>query len=51
LVPLAFALGVIAFIVEYVAWTVGFGAVALARFSQMRRPPLPPVATAPPVIP
>jgi hypothetical protein len=47
---IAVTLGVIAFIVEYVAWTVGFGAVALARFGRPPSP-LPPVATAPPVIP
>jgi len=36
MVPFGFGLGVIGWLVEYLAWTVGFGAVALARFS--RRP-------------
>ena len=31
LFPFAVALGVLGFLVEYVAWTIGFGAVALAR--------------------
>jgi hypothetical protein len=48
--PMAFGLGVIAFIVEYVAWTVGFGAVALARFDR-RPPPAAPVAEPPPMLP
>src|SRR5262245_22392568 len=31
IVPITFGLFIIAFIVEYVVWTIGFGAVALAR--------------------
>ncbi len=50
IVPLAIGLGVIAFIVEYVAWTIGFGAVALARFDR-REPPMPPMVAPPPVLP
>jgi hypothetical protein len=34
LFPLTFALGVLGFFFEYVAWTVGFGAVALLRFGK-----------------
>ena len=50
IVPITFGLFVIAFIVEYVVWTIGFGAVALARFDRPR-PPVPPIAAAPPVLP
>jgi hypothetical protein len=50
MVPLAFGLGVVAFLVEYVAWTVGFGAVALARLDRPR-PPMPPIAAPPPIVP
>lgn len=32
--PIAMALGIAGFIVEYVAWTVGFGAMALTRFNR-----------------
>jgi len=32
--PIAFSIAVIGWIVEYLAWTVGFGAVALTRFSK-----------------
>ncbi|MGC4085905.1 MAG: hypothetical protein QM736_28205 [Vicinamibacterales bacterium] len=39
LFPLATTLGIAGFVIEYLAWTVGFGAVALARFG--RRPPAP----------
>jgi hypothetical protein len=39
IVPMAFALGAIGFLAEYVAWTVGFGAVALVRFAGPRTPP------------
>jgi hypothetical protein len=48
--PMAFGLGLIAFIVEYVAWTIGFGAVALARFDR-GRPPSAPIAEPPPMLP
>jgi hypothetical protein len=34
LFPLTFALGVLGFLLEYIAWTVGFGAVALSRFGK-----------------
>jgi hypothetical protein len=50
IVPMAFGLSVIAFIVEYVVWTIGFGAVALARLDRPR-PPQVPMATPPPVLP
>jgi hypothetical protein len=40
--PLAIALGVVGFLIEYLAWTVGFGAVALMRF---RRGPTPPTTS------
>jgi hypothetical protein len=42
LYPLSLALTVAGFLVEYLAWTVGFGAVALLRFS---RPPAPPLVS------
>jgi hypothetical protein len=47
---MAFGLGVIAFVVEYVVWTIGFGAVALARLDRPR-PPAVPIAEPPPVLP
>ena len=50
IVPITFGLFVIAFIVEYVVWTIGFGAVALARLDR-QRPPAAPIAAAPPVLP
>ena len=50
IVPMAFGLGVIAFVVEYVVWTIGFGAVALARLDRPR-PPSAPIASPPPVLP
>jgi hypothetical protein len=50
IVPMAFGLGVIAFVVEYVVWTIGFGAVALARLDRPR-PPAVPIAEPPPVLP
>lgn len=34
LFPLALVLGAAGFIIEYLAWTVGFGAVALTRFNK-----------------
>ena len=43
--PFSVALGILGAVVEYVAWTVGFGAVALSRFrksrNQMVVPPAP----------
>jgi hypothetical protein len=50
IVPMTFGLGVIAFIVEYVVWTIGFGAVALARLDR-QRPPSVPITAPPPVLP
>jgi hypothetical protein len=50
IVPVTFGLFIIGFIVEYVVWTIGFGAVALARFDRPR-PPAAPIAAAPPVLP
>jgi hypothetical protein len=44
-VPFTFGLGLIGMLLEYVAWTVGFGAVALARFN---RHAVTPVTTATP---
>jgi hypothetical protein len=38
LFPLTLALAVLGFLLEYVAWTVGFGAVALLRFDRTARP-------------
>jgi hypothetical protein len=49
-IPLAIGLAIVAFIVEWVAWTVGFGSVALARFDRPRYPAAP-IANAPPVLP
>jgi hypothetical protein len=46
IVPFTFGLGLIGMLLEYAAWTVGFGAVALTRFS---RPAAPPLATTTPV--
>jgi hypothetical protein len=45
-VPVSFALGLAGAIVEYLAWTIGFGSVALVRFGQS---PLvaPPTAAGP----
>lgn len=37
--PMTFGLGLIGTIVEYLAWTIGFGAVALARFGRSRPAP------------
>ena len=34
ILPFTFGLGVIGILLEYVAWTVGFGSVALARFNR-----------------
>ena len=34
--PTTFGLGVIGLLVEYLAWTVGFGAVVLSRFARVR---------------
>ena len=34
--PFAMILGIVGAVVEYVAWTVGFGAIALTRFRQRR---------------
>jgi len=50
IMPIAIGLFVIAFIVEYLVWTIGFGAVALARLDRPRRPDAP-IAAAPPVLP
>jgi len=49
ILPMTFGLGVIAFLVEYVVWTIGFGAVALARFDRPRPPTLP-IPEPPPVM-
>jgi hypothetical protein len=39
MVPVTFGLGLIGILIEYLAWTVGFGAVALARFNRQPAPP------------
>ena len=46
LFPITGTLIFLGFLLEYLAWTVGFGAVALSRFAQSRSvpPQLPPVA-------
>ena len=48
LFPITGALIFLGFLVEYLAWTVGFGAVALLRFTtpRMASPQAPPPATA-----
>lgn len=43
LFPMTFALGLAGFLLEYLVWTVGFGAVALAWFNRTRATP-PPIA-------
>jgi hypothetical protein len=42
--PFTFALGLIGLAVEYLAWTVGIGAVALNRFGRFQSAPPAPVA-------
>jgi hypothetical protein len=42
MLPVGFGLGLIGALVEYVVWTVGFGAVALARFSHRPWPSVGP---------
>jgi hypothetical protein len=44
--PIAGALLFIGFCVEYVAWTIGFGAVALNRFDRRPAQPAPPATAA-----
>ena len=39
LFPISVVLVVIGVIIEYLAWTIGFGAVALARFRRAEPPP------------
>ena len=42
--PIAAALSLVGFVVEYLAWTVGFGAVALNHFERRQaQPPAPAV--------
>jgi len=47
LYPLGATLGLAGFVIEYLAWTVGFGAVALMRFRRGRGPVVepPPIPT------
>ena len=47
MLPVGFGLGLIGALVEYVVWTVGFGAVALARFSHRPWPLVGPSAGTP----
>ncbi len=42
LFPMTMALGILGAVIEYLAWTVGFGAVALARFNQRYQAPVVP---------
>jgi hypothetical protein len=35
-------LGMLGYLIEYCAWTMGFGAAILAWFAMRRTPPLPP---------
>ena len=39
---------VVGYLIEYLAWTVGFGAAILAWLNLRRRPASPPIATAMP---
>jgi hypothetical protein len=48
--PLAFALWMVALFLEYIAWTIGLGALLLTRFGT-RGPSTPPLDTVPPPIP
>jgi hypothetical protein len=48
--PLAFTLWVIALFIEYIAWTVGLGALLLTRFGT-RGPSTPPLDVVPPPVP
>ena len=48
--PLAFILWMIALFLEYVAWTVGLGALLLTRFGT-RGPSAPPLDVVPPPVP
>ena len=48
--PLAFTLWMIALFLEYVAWTVGLGALLLTRFGT-RGPSAPPLDVVPPPVP
>ncbi|MBS1819906.1 MAG: polymer-forming cytoskeletal protein [Acidobacteria bacterium] len=43
LFPLALTLGIAGFVLEYLAWTVGFGAVALTRFGRRNDVQVPPI--------
>ena len=43
MVPFTFGLGLIGMLLEYLVWTIGFGAVALMRFN---RKSMVPAATA-----
>lgn len=46
LFPLSASLGIAGFVIEYLAWTVGFGAVALLKFSRGSAPiNVPPIPT------
>jgi hypothetical protein len=48
--PIAFGVAIIGLCVEYLAWTIGFGAMALTRFSP-QAPPAAPVVVSGPVVP
>jgi hypothetical protein len=47
--PMTLGLGIIAFLAEYLVWTVGFGAVALVWYNRPRATPPPMVP--PPIVP
>lgn len=48
--PLMWPLVAIGFVLEYIAWTVGLGAAALARFGGQRQPSVATPPTSPPMI-
>jgi hypothetical protein len=48
--PLAFVLWMIALFIEYIAWTIGLGALLLTRFGT-RGPSAPPLDAVPPPVP
>jgi hypothetical protein len=48
--PLAIALSIIALFLEYIAWTVGLGALLMTRFGT-RGPSSPPLDVVPPPVP
>jgi hypothetical protein len=47
--PVAIGLGVLGFVIEYLAWTIGFGAMALLRFQRNAPAPAAPMGATPAV--